>query len=233
MVNRSIEAATAASLPFLNHSLGPFELSRPKERIFPIRPNTPSIKPPTPFTRMFSKTLNKFSGKSNSASIKLPTASNMLTTKSSIQRKETNSVIALSTPVAKLLMLLAKSSISCGICATMPIMLPKPLDNTPERSLPMDDSVPPIPEESALPICLPKPSLNRGRSESKVPFKASIDATDPWTPEKPDISVQPLALFKAVLNPLVKWATSSEVRFKASPKACIFTRAVTVASPSS
>ena len=29
---------------------------------------------------MFSKTLNKFSGKSNSASIKLPTASNMLTT---------------------------------------------------------------------------------------------------------------------------------------------------------
>ena len=167
------------------------------------------------------------------ASIRLPTASSMLTTRSSIQRRLISSVKASRIPVTKFLMAPTKSNISFGIWATMPMMLPRPLDSKPSMPLPMLPSVLPMVLLSVVPIVFAMPSPIWGRILSSVPFNWSMPWAAFWTLPKPSAPDQPLALLRAVVNPLVKLVTSSLVRFNAPPKASMSSRACAVASPSS
>ena len=232
-VRRWILAATSAAFEFVNHSLGPPLPSKPNVSMLPTRPKTLSKRPPAPFTTIPSSTLKRFSGRSKMASIRLPTASSMLTTRSSIHLSEISSVMESSTPVTKFLMPFDRSSISFGICATMPITLPMPPDSTLSILPPILPSVLPIVFDSVAPIFFAIPSPIWGSMESSVPFSWSICPTDCRMPPKPSAPCQPLALLSAVVRPLVKFATSSEVRFSAVPKSSMFSRAVAVASPSS
>ena len=157
----------------------------------------------------------------------------MLFTRSSIQRRDTNSVSEFRTPVTKLLILLARSSIILGICAIMPTILPKPLDIILDIVPPREDNALPIAPDTALPTLFAIPSPIVGRIESSVPLSASICPTDCCTPPYPSTPCHALALLRAVVNPDVKLATSSDVLFNALPKESIFSRACTVALPSS
>ena len=171
-------SATSFSLELVNQSLGPLELKAPKDRILPIRPSTVSSRPPMPFTIMLSNTLNRFSGRSKMASIRLPMASSMPTTRSSIHLREMISVMASRMPVTKFLMPCTRSSISLGIWATIPMIPPSPLDNTPDRLPPILPSALPIVPDSVVPIVFAMPSPICGSMESSVPFSWSICPTD-------------------------------------------------------